>query len=96
METAEEWSGVRGQHGQQLPFDPTQIAAVSTFVFLHSVDLPPPLEVQRPDMRLAALWLLTTVYISTYASLTFGAQVTAGQQQSRMILLQNSGNAAKK
>ena len=47
-------------------------------------------------MRLAALWLLTTVYISTYASLTFGAQVTAGQQQSRMILLQNSGNAAKK
>ena len=47
-------------------------------------------------MRLAALWLLTTVYISTYASLTFGGQVTAGQQQSRMILLQSSGNAAKK
>ena len=95
METAEEWSGVRGQHGQQFPFDPTQIAAVPTFVILHPVDFPCQ-GVQRPDMRLAALWLLTTVYISTYASLTFGAEVTAGQQQSRMILLQNSGNAAKK
>ena len=62
METAEEWSGVRGQHGQQFPFDPTQIAAVPTFVILHPVDLPCQ-GVQRPDMRLAALWLLTTVYI---------------------------------
>ena len=54
METAEEWSGVRGQHGQQFPFDPTQIAAVLTFIIPHPVDLPPP-EVQRPDTRLSAL-----------------------------------------
>ena len=40
--------------------------------------------------------LLLTFICSMFASLTFGCWGTAGQQQSRMILLQTSGNAAKK